>query len=78
MARHKHPHPLGKVSQGKRLDISLPEKLDQRLQVISLLAGTTPTQWARDALEKMIEGEWVFMQRRINPSTHDDDGNNVR
>lgn len=77
MSRHKTAHPLGKVSLGKRLDVPLPEELKRRLEVIAMLANTTPTEWARDHLEKAIEGEWVFMQRRLHPQTADDDKKNA-
>lgn len=76
--RHKTRHPLGKVTLGKRLDIPLPENLNKRLELIALIENTTPTEWARDALEKMIEGEWVFMQRRLHPNAPGDDGKNTR
>ena len=78
MARHDRQHPLGKVSLAKRLDIPLPETLKKRLDVLAMLENKTPTEWARDSLEKAIEGEWVFMQRRLHPQAADDDGNNAR
>lgn len=65
MARPKKPHPLGKVSAGARLDVAMPEDLFRRLQLIAAVNGSTPTAWARDALERVIEGEWVFTKRRF-------------
>lgn len=76
MARHAKQHPLGKVTQGKRIDIPLPEELNKRLTAIAFLASVSPTEWARDHLEKAIEGEWIFMQRRLHRNAADDDGNN--
>lgn len=78
MPRHDRPHPLGKVSAGPRLDLSLPnDEIHDQLMVIAKLAGTTPTQWARDALERAIAGEWVFIRRRLGIKTADDDGRNA-
>lgn len=79
MARPRDPHPLGKVSEGKRLDIGLPVELEKKLDAIAMLHGKLPTTWARDTLEKAIEGEWVFITRRSVPRDHDDDnGRNTR
>lgn len=71
--RPSTPHPLGKCVGGKRLDIALPDPLLHRLEVIAALHGKAPTTWARDVLEKAIEGEWVFTRRRVAPG--DADGN---
>jgi len=65
MPRHDRPHPLGKVTRGKRLDLSLPGAMFEKLQAIATLHGQPATTWARDLIEKAIEGEWAFMQRRI-------------
>ena len=78
MARSRDAHPLGKCSLGKRLDIGLPDPLNHRLEVIAGVHGKTPTTWARDVLEKAIEGEWVFMRRRVGPGDADDNGRNAR
>ena len=80
MARSRDAHPLGKCSLGKRLDLALPDPLNHRLQIIAAMYGKTPTTWARDVLEKEIEGEWVFMRRRrrLGDSAADDNGTNSR
>jgi len=78
MARPRDRHPLGKCSLGKRLDIALPDPLNHRLELIAGMHGKTPTTWARDVLEKAIEGEWLFMQRRVGPGADDDNGRNTR
>lgn len=67
MARPRDRHPLGKCDE-VRLELSLPAKLKKRLNAIATLHGKPPTTWARDALEKAIEGEWVFMVRRVGTS----------
>ena len=78
MARSRYPHPIGKCSEGERLDIGLPGVLKQKLNAIATLHGKPATTWARDALEKAIEGEWVFIQRRVGPCGSDDNGINNR
>ncbi|MCC7484594.1 MAG: hypothetical protein IT529_06350 [Burkholderiales bacterium] len=64
MARPAKPHPLGKCSAGPRLDVAMPPELWRRMQIIAGLQGQTPTAWARDAIERVIEGEWAFTKRR--------------
>lgn len=64
MARSRDPHPLGKCSE-ERLEILMPELLKKRLNAVATLHGKPATAWARDVLEKAIEGEWVFIQRRV-------------
>lgn len=78
MARSRDQHPLGKCSQGKRLDLGLPDPLTHRLEVIAGMHGKAPTTWARDVLEKAIEGEWVFMRRRVGGCDDEDNGINTR
>lgn len=73
MARPRDPHPLGKCAE-ERLDLGLPAELKLRLQAVALMHGKTPTTWARDVLEKAIEGEWAFMRRRVGASRRDDNG----
>jgi hypothetical protein len=65
VARPKEPHPLGKVSAGARLDIPMPDQLHRRLMILAALQGISPTTWARDALERVIEGEFAFTKRRF-------------
>lgn len=64
MARTPGRHPLGKCGE-TRFEISLPEELRRRLHHIAGLNGMADTTWARDVLEKAIEGEWAFIQRRV-------------
>lgn len=64
MGRNRDPHPLGKLAE-ERIEISVPTEMKRRLSAIATLHGKTPTAWARDVLEKAIEGEWVFMRRRV-------------
>lgn len=73
MARPIDPHPLGKCSVGRRLDIGLPGDLGQKLDAIAMLHGKLPTVWVRDLVEKAIEGEWVFIKRRSLPRDEADD-----
>ena len=77
MARPRDRHPLGKCSE-ERLDIAMPAELKRRLGAIATLHGKSATTWARDALEKAIEGEWIFMKRRVVPGADDDNGINNR
>lgn len=65
MARTRDAHPLGKVSQFERLELHIAPELKQRLNIIAGLHGKSATALARDALEKWIEGEWAFIQRRV-------------
>jgi len=76
MARPRDRHPLGKCASGKRLDIALPDPLQHRLELVAGMHGKSATTWARDTLEKAIEGEWVFMRRRVAPEGGDDNGIN--
>jgi len=78
MSRPRDTHPLGKCVGGKRLDIALPDPLQHRLEIIAGCHGKSPTAWARDALEKAIEGEWVFMRRRVAPGGDDGNADNSR
>jgi plasmid stability protein len=64
MARSRDAHPLGKCSE-ERVEILVPGLLKKRLHAIATIHGKTATAWARDVLEKAIEGEWIFMQRRV-------------
>lgn len=64
MSRTRDPHPLGKCAE-ERIEISVPAEMKRRLSAIATLHGKAPTTWARDALEKAIEGEWIFMRRRV-------------
>lgn len=77
MSRNRDSHPLGKVSQGKRHEVQLPDPLNHRLEVIAAIYGKTPTAWLRDLVEKEVEGEWVFIQRRRRLSAGDDDDNGM-
>ena len=64
MGRPRDPHPLGKCTE-ERIEMAIPAEMKRRLAAISTLHGKSPTGWARDVLEKAIEGEWAFMRRRI-------------
>ena len=66
-------HPLGKCSEA-RLDIPMPEVLRDKIVALATLEGRTPSEWARDALEKLAEGELIFMRRRMNRTGDDGDG----
>lgn len=73
MARPRDRHPLGKCAED-RLDISMPAELKLRLNAVAALHRKTPTTWARDTLEKAIEGEFIFMTRRVGGAGPDDNG----
>lgn len=64
MPRNRDPHPLGKCAE-ERIEISVPTELKRRLTAIAALHDKTHTAWARDVLEKAIEGEWAYMRRRV-------------
>lgn len=64
MRARRNSHPLGKCIE-ERLDLTMPAELKERLAVIARLHAKTPTAWARDTLEKAIEGEWTFIRRRV-------------
>lgn len=73
MARPRDRHPLGKCAED-RFEIAVPAELKRRLAAIAAIHGKTATAWARDALEKAIEGEWVFMRRRVGATGNPEQG----
>lgn len=58
MARSRHSHPLGKMTE--HLDLPFPPELKLKLNAVAAIDGTSPTTWARDDLEKSIEGAWAL------------------
>lgn len=71
-SRSGSSHPLGKCSEA-RLDIPMPEVLRDKIVALATLEGRSPSEWARDALEKLAEGELIFMRRRMNRGGDDGD-----
>ena len=65
-------HPLGKCDV--RLDVPMPEALRDKIVALATLEGRSPSEWARDALEKLAEGELIFMRRRMDRSGAGGDG----
>ena len=67
-------HPLGKCDA--RLDVPMPEALRDKIVALATLEGRAPSEWARDALEKLAEGELIFMRRRMTRDGSAGDGRN--
>lgn len=63
LSRKPESHPLGKLNE--RLDIPFPSALKARLVSVAAVHGQSAAEFARDVLEKIVEGEWAFIQRRI-------------
>jgi len=76
MGRSRDPHPLGKCAE-ERLDIPMPAELKEKLSMLASLHRLNATAYAREILEKVIEGEWVFIQRRVDRRRPDDSGINT-
>lgn len=74
MARSKDGHPLGKMTE--HLDLPFPPELKLRLNAVAAVAGAasegspSPTTWARDELEKAIEGNWAMRNGIAIPDRH--------
>lgn len=62
-SRNGTTHPLGKCDT--RLDVPMPEELRDRIAAVAIVSGKTAGEWVRDELEKLIDGELVFMRRRM-------------
>jgi hypothetical protein len=75
-SRSGSSHPLGKCDE--RLDIPVPSAFKEQLTAVATMNGKTAAEFARDALEKIVAGEFVFMRRRMNGGSDPGDGNNIR
>ena len=61
----RNANPLGKCTA--RIDIPVPESLVDDIKVVARMRGyPAHTEWVRDTLEKIVAGELVFMERRLN------------
>jgi hypothetical protein len=72
LSRSGVSHPLGKCED--RLDIPVPAALKEKISAVAVLYGKGAAEWARDALEKLVEGELAFMRRRVNGEAVPGDG----
>lgn len=73
-SRRPESHPLGKIDD--RLDIPCPNAFKAKLTSIAAVHGQSAAEFARDALEKIVDGEWAFIQRRLRRWVPPSDGMN--
>lgn len=73
-SRSGFTHPLGKCDT--RLDVPMPEELRDRIAAVAIVSGKTAGEWVRDELEKLVDGELVFMRRRMPGHSRHGDGRN--
>lgn len=74
-SRSGSTHPMGKCDD--RLDIPVPTALKERISAVATLSGKGAAEWARDALEKLVEGELAFIRHRMNGESEPGDGTKV-